>query len=254
MEVRLDLRGGTIVPSSTTTLTPNTGHIHVFVDGAIVSMTYGKDQRIPIGDLAPGPHRLQAEFVAADHAPVRPAGHRERGLREGGPREARRARPRGGRDRVRVARWRPRSRRAPTRRSSRPTRRTAQLLEKPPSQIVAHVHRTPRPRADDRGRRGRHRARRSRPDRPSAPRAPNREVRVRLDPVPDGVYTVTWRTVSATDGHVTAGAFSFGVGVSPGDVDADRADRQPGRRPPPRARSPAGGCSTSGSSCCSAPP
>jgi methionine-rich copper-binding protein CopC/putative copper export protein len=51
-------------------------------------------------------------------------------------------------------------------------------------------------------------------------RAPgsNREVRVRLDPLPDGVYTVTWRTVSATDGHVTAGAFSFGVGVSPGDV------------------------------------
>jgi copper transport protein len=51
-------------------------------------------------------------------------------------------------------------------------------------------------------------------------RAPgsSREVRVRLDPVPDGVYTVTWRTVSATDGHVTAGAFSFGVGVSPGDV------------------------------------
>ena len=37
-----------------------------------------------------------------------------------------------------------------------------------------------------------------------------REVRVRLDPVPDGVYTVTWRTVSATDGHVTASAFSFG--------------------------------------------
>ena len=46
----------------------------------------------------------------------------------------------------------------------------------------------------------------------------NREVRFRLDPVPDGVYTVTWRTVSTTDGHVTAGAFSFGVGVSPGDV------------------------------------
>jgi copper transport protein len=41
------------------------------------------------------------------------------------------------------------------------------------------------------------------------------EVHVRLDPVPDGVYTVTWRTVSATDGHVTSNAFSFGVGVSP---------------------------------------
>jgi copper transport protein len=46
----------------------------------------------------------------------------------------------------------------------------------------------------------------------------NREIRVRLDPLPDGVYTVTWRTVSATDGHVTSGAFSFGVGVSPGEV------------------------------------
>jgi hypothetical protein len=72
MEVVLDLKGGKIVPSSTTTLTPNTGHIHVFVDGAIVSMTYGRDQEIPIGALAPGPHRLQAEFVAADHAPFDP--------------------------------------------------------------------------------------------------------------------------------------------------------------------------------------
>jgi copper transport protein len=43
----------------------------------------------------------------------------------------------------------------------------------------------------------------------------DREVHVGLDPVPDGVYTVTWRTVSATDGHVTSNAFSFGVGVSP---------------------------------------
>jgi copper transport protein len=51
-------------------------------------------------------------------------------------------------------------------------------------------------------------------------RAPgsNREIRVRLDPVPDGVYTVTWRTVSATDGHVTSGAFSFGVGVSQEEI------------------------------------
>jgi hypothetical protein len=38
--------------------------------------------------------------------------------------------------------------------------------------------------------------------------------------MPDGVYTVTWRTVSKTDGHVTAGAISFGVGVP-----------QPRRRP-----------------------
>ncbi|HLW47946.1 MAG TPA: copper resistance CopC family protein [bacterium] len=30
-----------------------------------------------------------------------------------------------------------------------------------------------------------------------------------------GVYTVSWRTVSRVDGHVTGGAFAFGVGVSP---------------------------------------
>jgi hypothetical protein len=72
LEVRLRLVGGKIVQSSSTTLTPDTGHIHVYVDGAIVSMTYGTDQRILIGDLDPGSHVLQAEFVAADHAPFDP--------------------------------------------------------------------------------------------------------------------------------------------------------------------------------------
>src|SRR5207247_4188275 len=41
------------------------------------------------------------------------------------------------------------------------------------------------------------------------------ELRVPLIPLPGGVYTVTWRVVSRTDGHVTAGSFSFGIGVSP---------------------------------------
>src|SRR2546430_6645835 len=42
----------------------------------------------------------------------------------------------------------------------------------------------------------------------------NLEIRVPVDNLPDGVYTVTWRTVSKADGHVTAGSFSFGIGVS----------------------------------------
>jgi copper transport protein len=46
----------------------------------------------------------------------------------------------------------------------------------------------------------------------------NKEILVGLNAVPDGVYTVTWRTVSATDGHVTANAFTFGVGVSQAEV------------------------------------
>jgi hypothetical protein len=35
-------------------------------------MTYGTTQRILIRGLEAGPHVLQAEFVAADHAPFNP--------------------------------------------------------------------------------------------------------------------------------------------------------------------------------------
>jgi hypothetical protein len=68
----MTLDGGHIVDTASTTLTPDTGHIHLFLDGAIVSMTYGTTQKVPVSDLSPGPHRLQAEYVAADHAPFQP--------------------------------------------------------------------------------------------------------------------------------------------------------------------------------------
>lgn len=38
---------------------------------------------------------------------------------------------------------------------------------------------------------------------------------VRVRRLGHGVYTVTWRVVSAVDGHATAGAYAFGVGISP---------------------------------------
>jgi copper transport protein len=37
---------------------------------------------------------------------------------------------------------------------------------------------------------------------------------VPVGPLADGVYTVSWRTVSSVDGHVAAGSFAFGVGVA----------------------------------------
>lgn len=44
------------------------------------------------------------------------------------------------------------------------------------------------------------------------------ELTVGVGALGKGVYTVTWRIVSKADGHVTAGSFSFGVGVAPGDM------------------------------------
>jgi copper transport protein len=38
-------------------------------------------------------------------------------------------------------------------------------------------------------------------------------LRVGVPELAQGIYTVTWRVVSAVDGHATAGAFAFGVGV-----------------------------------------
>lgn len=38
-------------------------------------------------------------------------------------------------------------------------------------------------------------------------------LRVRLNGLPDGIYTVTWRTVSRIDGHVAGGTFEFGIGA-----------------------------------------
>ncbi|MDP9330616.1 MAG: copper resistance protein CopC [Actinomycetota bacterium] len=49
----------------------------------------------------------------------------------------------------------------------------------------------------------------------------SKELRIAMKlGLPDGVYTVSWRVVSQVDGHVTTGAFAFGVGVAPGTVSS----------------------------------
>lgn len=50
---------------------------------------------------------------------------------------------------------------------------------------------------------------------PAAPVPGNAaQLAVPLGPLPDGVYTVSWRTVSAVDGHLASGSFAFGVGAN----------------------------------------
>lgn len=41
---------------------------------------------------------------------------------------------------------------------------------------------------------------------------------VDLEGLTEGVYTVSWRVVSVVDGHLTGGAFAFGVGVDPAEI------------------------------------
>jgi len=67
--ITLRLTGGHIVTFTSTDLRPNEGHIHLFIDGRLVSMTYGLTQKVWV---APGDHTLMAAFVAVDHAPFNP--------------------------------------------------------------------------------------------------------------------------------------------------------------------------------------
>ena len=67
--VELTLDGGMIVSFTSLRLEPNKGHIHLYLDDSLVSMTTGLSARI---DAALGTHELRAEFVAVDHAPFDP--------------------------------------------------------------------------------------------------------------------------------------------------------------------------------------
>jgi len=72
MNVVLDLEGGTVVQATTASISPSTGHIHILLDGNLVSMTFGTEQVLDLTSVTPGAHTLTAEFVAADHLPFSP--------------------------------------------------------------------------------------------------------------------------------------------------------------------------------------
>jgi hypothetical protein len=69
-ELRLDLQAATIINQTTTRIRGDQGHLHLFVDGKLVTMNYGLREQLP--ELTPGQHVVQVEFVAADHAPFDP--------------------------------------------------------------------------------------------------------------------------------------------------------------------------------------
>ena len=72
LTVRLELTGATITSVTSTTVAPDTGHVHLSLDGTLVSMTGNTLQVVDLRDVPPGPHTLTATFVAADHLPFDP--------------------------------------------------------------------------------------------------------------------------------------------------------------------------------------
>jgi copper transport protein len=62
-----------------------------------------------------------------------------------------------------------------------------------------------------------------------------RTLHIAVGTVPNGVYTVSWRTVSLVDGHLAAGTFTFGVGVSPAGTGASGGFTAKAQNPAPAA-------------------
>jgi Family of unknown function (DUF6130) len=68
--VKVKLSNATIVPQTSTNITPTEGHLHLYLDDQIESMNVS--DATTIGDVSPGLHTLKVEFVATDHLPFDP--------------------------------------------------------------------------------------------------------------------------------------------------------------------------------------
>ena len=69
VHVTVAVKNAEVVQQTSLAINPTQGHVHLYVDNALVYMSYTLEQDLPV---QPGTHTLRAEFVASDHAPFDP--------------------------------------------------------------------------------------------------------------------------------------------------------------------------------------
>jgi hypothetical protein len=70
LHVKVTLTGARIVSQTTSNVTPDTGHIHVSIDGQVKTFYSGVEYDAT--GLTPGLHVVTVEFVMANHVPFSP--------------------------------------------------------------------------------------------------------------------------------------------------------------------------------------
>jgi ABC-type Fe3+-hydroxamate transport system substrate-binding protein len=69
VHVVVSLTGATIVDDTNEDIRPDQGHVHLYLNNALIYMQYGLTKDLPVN---PGTYVLKAEFVANDHFPFNP--------------------------------------------------------------------------------------------------------------------------------------------------------------------------------------
>ena len=68
--VRVKVTDACILEEAQNSVRPDTGHVHIAVDGMTVTLLAGTEYTVT--DLTPGRHTIEVEFSAADHGPFNP--------------------------------------------------------------------------------------------------------------------------------------------------------------------------------------
>jgi hypothetical protein len=69
IHVVVAVTGAQIVQATSSDISPDKGHVHLYIDGNLQYMAYTLSQDFPVH---PGTYTIKAEFVASDHFPFNP--------------------------------------------------------------------------------------------------------------------------------------------------------------------------------------